>query len=599
MSLNGSKFIQSQSNSHLQPPSSIDPAYPRVVALPSPISTDYLPHRLGSSAVRRPGSGQGRKQHTGTSDAVEREKEKEKERERDRVAADGHRIISPLGRRSPPGSQIGRATAAKKSDEARRADEAAAAAAMADVRKMDETFSQVKRPDDVVRPSMSPVRSEPRRVSQGNALDLPVPKVEESTPRRPADETSRKMSLDVVMNDEADVHVKKESPLAISFDSPSQTKEHSKKEAVPRYVIEREYYVSCSLIVLLYRSSGDDRNKSASSRSSDSNRVVVDGTSLPAKSREAKETKESSSLEPQKADAHEWLLDHYTHSTKLPPEPPRSLSPSISPILSKSQPEKTAGTPSLGVPRPVIALRSVSPDADAALERELAELMAEEDEPVSVHKREPDDMDIDFAVAATLEEDDKSKTAPMDVDGADEVEDELLSLVDDRPPHPPVAAATSGHKVITPTIPAVAFKPPPVKANADETKRPSPTSFVSATSPAATSPIIRPPSIRPESDRGSMPPPSAAPRGKEREEETTKKGDSVSTMSAQAAKKKKDVANKVSGVFLALGHVVIHHITPGLDEIQSDEHSYGECPASCHKQAAESQGYGNKESESS
>jgi COMPASS component SPP1 len=163
---------------------------------------------------------------------VEREK-REKERERERVAADGHRVISPLGRRSPPGSQIGRATAAKKSDEARRADEAAAAAAIADVRKLEGAQSQVKNVDDTTCPSTSPSRSESRKVSQERspvialARESPIAKVEEPATRKFTDDASRKMSLDVVMNDvTVDVPVvKKESPLVPSFDVPSRSKE--------------------------------------------------------------------------------------------------------------------------------------------------------------------------------------------------------------------------------------------------------------------------------------------------------------------------------------------------------------------------------------
>lgn len=168
--------------------------------------------------------------------------------------------------------------------------------------------------------------------------------------------------------------------------------------------------------------------------------------------------------------------------------------------------------------------------------------MAEEDDPTPVHKHEPDDMDIDLAVAEILEEDDKSKVAPMELDGADDVEDELLSLVDDRLP-PPSAVPTSRSKLATPTIPAAPFKPPStLRANVDEVKHPS--SLVSIS--VSPTPAVLPPSAHHGSDRGSMPPPSAAPRGKDKEDEVPKKGESVSATAAQAAKKKKDSGNKVS-----------------------------------------------------
>lgn len=539
-STDGERPTKKQRYSESPPPSSIEP-YPRVVALPPPITTEFLFHRPGSSIVRRPGSGQGRKQvHTGLGDVAERERE--------RIAAgESHRIISPLGRRSPPGSQIGRITAAKKSDEARRADEAAAAAAIADVRK--ESHTQVKKVDDGPRTSTSPTRSETKAISQecgppviALAQDSSISKIEELIARKPAEDTSRKMSLDAVMNDAAvdePVVVKMEPPLATSFDAPLRSKEQQpKKDTAPR-------------------PSRDDRAKIASSRSSDSHRIVVDAQTLFPNTQEAKENQEvrasESQQQKQQQDPHEWLLDHYAQSPsiphQLPPEPPRSPSPSISPILAKTQPDeknkKRARTPPVEAPKPTVPPRSVSPDADAALERELAELMAEDDEPVApVQKREPDDMDIDLAVAEILEEGDNSKDTPMEVDGADDVEDELLSLLDDRP-----TTAPTGRKTATPTIPAAPFKAPPLlKTNVDELKRSSPVPTAS-TSPAATSPLVRPPSALPGLDRGSMPPPSAAssaPRSKDKDEEVTKKGEPIGATSMQAAKKKKESGSKVS-----------------------------------------------------
>ncbi|KAJ3576668.1 hypothetical protein NP233_g296 [Leucocoprinus birnbaumii] len=493
------------------PPSSATEPYPRVVALPPPIPTEMLyPVTAKGKKTMPPG------------DVPE---------SKNRFP----RVTVPTGRRSPPGSQIGRITAAKKSDEARRADEAAAAAAIADVRK--ESKPQSKEAPNGQRPSSSPTRSEPKSQERGPpviaiAQDSPITKIEELIVRNSVDDSSRRMSLDVVMNDaQLDTAiVKKESPLSASFDAPSRSKEPQlKKEMVPR-------------------SLRDDQPK-PTSRSSDPNRAVIDGQTLPPKTKETGATSQPQQPK-QQQDPHEWLLDHYAQSPTIPrrspPEPPRSPSPSISPVLAKTQPEAKSRTP-LAVPsHPVISLRSVSPDADAALERELAELMAEDDEPAPVSKHEPDDMDIDLAVAETLEEEDKSKVAPMEVDAADDVEDELLSLVDDRP-----AAVPSSRKTATPTIPVTLPKGlSSLKAVVDDTKRLSPAP-PSSVSPAVTSPVVRPPSVLGGSERGSMPPPSATPvpRGKDKDDEGSKKGEAVNATSAQAAKKKKDAGNKASFAF--------------------------------------------------
>jgi COMPASS component SPP1 len=407
---------------------------------------------------------------------------------------------------------------------------------MADVLKTDDIHAPVNKVDDIVHLSTSPSHPESTKISQERTPITFETKVHDSLLSRPREDVSNKMSLDTVMNDQADVHVKKEPLSTASLDLLPQSREQQ-KGSTPGYVVRMSLY-AVPLIPICRLPSEGDPNRSPSSRSPDLNRVVVHNQTLPQESCGAGNTKESLARQSQREDVHEWLLDHYARSPpslQLPLKPSRSKSPSISSTATKPQSERKVHTPLLEVPKPVIALRSVSPDADAALERELAELMAEEDEVVPVHKHEPDDMDIDLVVAETLE-DDKSKVSPMEVDGtddgADEVENELLSLVDDRP----TSMTTSGRKAAAPTPPP-ALKPPLVKASIEEGKRPSPT--------LATSPVIRPPSTRPGSDRGSMPPPFAATVQKEKDEEVTRKGD-VSTTSAQTAKKKKDAGSKVS-----------------------------------------------------
>jgi COMPASS component SPP1 len=519
--------------------------YPTIVALPPPISDDQSSYRHGPSTVRRPGSGQGKR--LGLNDTIEREKDKEKERDR---PIDGHRIISPLGRRSPPGSQIGRATAAKKSDEARRADEAAAAAAMADVLKTEDVHAPVKMVDDIVHSSTSPSHPEPTKTSEEQFPIEFETKAHNSLSSRPRDDVSNKMSLDTVMNDQADVHVKKEPLPTASLDFLPQSKEQS-KGPTPGYVVRLPLYTAPLIPVRRLPSEGDP-NRSTSSPSLNSNKPVAHTSPHPQETSEARNIGVSLAHQPERDDVHEWLLDHCTKtppSSQLPLKPSRSKSPSLGSVATKSQVERKSPAPLLEVPKPIIAFRSVSPDADAALERELAELMAEEDEVAPVHKQEPDDMDIDLAVAETLE-DDKSKISAMEVDGtddgADEVENELLSLVDDRP----TSSITSGRKAAATTPPAT-LKPPSVKTSIEEGERLSPT--------LTTSPSIRPPSTRPGSDRESMPPPSAAVQ-REKDEEVTRKGD-VNTTSAQAAKKKKDAGSKVSAAFYLVDRNQINNIT--------------------------------------
>ena len=212
-------------------------------------------------------------------------------------------------------------------------------------------------------------------------------------------------------------------------------------------------------------------------------------------------------------DPHDWLLDHYVPSPHtLHPEPPRSPSPSISPVFAKLHPQKVSPTLQ---PQPST---SHSPDPDVALEQELAELMAEQEQ----YKPEPDDMDIDPPLAPLIEQDDQSKIV------SDDVENELLSLLDDRP--------LAGPKVATPTTLAPLDQPKPLS--------PLP---LPATSPSTASPVMPPPF---GSDRGSMPPPAVAaaaapvlPRGKDKDDDALVKSESVDAISAR---KKKDVGNKVS-----------------------------------------------------
>ncbi|KAG5648028.1 hypothetical protein DXG03_007063 [Asterophora parasitica] len=257
-------------------------------------------------------------------------------------------------------------------------------------------------------------------------------------------------------------------------------------------------------------------------------------------------------------DAHEWFLEHFDEVNapaasepsppRAPPTPPAptSLAPSARHLSGSPAPKKRTPTP------------TTMPEAAVALEQELEDLIADPEPPVS--KTEPDmDMDVDLAVtelvAKTLEADDtKVEDTGMEVD----VEDELLSLLDDRPAssrRPATKAATP-----TPTPGPSTSKPlAPLRTASNGGRHASPSGppVVSAASPSGLlPPAVRPSSTRPTSERGSMPPPtSVAPgRGKEKED---KPAERMGT-SAPSAKKKKEQASKVRCV-ASRAHCTTNH----------------------------------------
>ena len=162
-------------------------------------------------------------------------------------------------------------------------------------------------------------------------------------------------------------------------------------------------------------------------------------SSRPKKAKEMKEQRPPLAiLKEQQDDPHEWLLEHYADqpspSASVRLEPPRSPSPSLSPVITTFPATNSASRtptppPTKLTPYPPAPRRDIS----ATLEDELEELVSE---PTHVAKQEQDvDMDVDLAVtelvAETLDGDaDKGQDVGMEVD------DELLSLVDDRLPVP-------------------------------------------------------------------------------------------------------------------------------------------------------------------
>ncbi|KDR85033.1 hypothetical protein GALMADRAFT_107659, partial [Galerina marginata CBS 339.88] len=371
--------------------------------------------------------------------------------------ADAHRVVSPPGRRSPPGSQIGRAKAARKSDEYLMRE-----------------------------PPPTPVEPEPKKLKD-------EPKIkQEPKPTRPRSDEIRTPIVE-------EPRIKK----------PTAPPPPPLPPAPPKI--------------------------------------------LPTKV--------------QQEDAHEWFLQQFdaepSPTTSARPEPPHSPSPSLSPVASiaPAPPPPSAKTPPA-------SHKSLTPIAAAVatLEEELEELVSEPatTAPASatvVKKQDPDldmDLDVDLAVTELVDTLDgegvKHEPAGMEVD----VEDELLSLVDDRPPapvHPPAAArrvpgsssASTSHGSATPLSSATtSAKPaPPIHRSVSEARQASPPLIpASVASAVSSSSAVRQSSTRPTSERGSMPPPAststAAKKGVERASSV------VPSAAGPSGKKKKETTAKTT-----------------------------------------------------
>ncbi|KAJ7786368.1 hypothetical protein B0H16DRAFT_28698 [Mycena metata] len=212
--------------------------------------------------------------------------------------------------------------------------------------------------------------------------------------------------------------------------------------------------------------------------------------------------------QPKEEDAHEWLLEHFADPSpdaqaRRKPEPPFSPSPVPVPV-HKSQSPKQTNTKRVTPP----LVPATMPEAAVALEQELA----------TVHvpagsKVEPrdDEMDVDVAVSALVKGVPKQEEGGMEVD----VEDELLSLVDDRPRSRSTTRAPSVSRVPSGGNPA---------------RHASPT--VSASSPSFMSPAMRGSSMLPPSERGSMPPPASTAAGQGKKEPAPRKKKDATTAKA-------------------------------------------------------------------
>jgi COMPASS component SPP1 len=265
----------------------------------------------------------------------------------------------------------------------------------------------------------------------------------------------------------------------------------------------------------------DEDNKRSRTRPATATQTVGEGPNPRVKAKEISRRPRQSTTPPPAQDAHEWFLEHYDDPLPLSDEP--AASPP-SPILSPSQ--KQMSTP------------ATMPEAAVALEQELEDLVV--NSPTIPSKLEPEadvDMDVDLAVTELVAE---TYSVPhIDVGMEVDVEDELLSLLDDRPSGPrrtsgaTTCGSTSSSSTRHPLFQAAA-------TGGSDARQDSP-SVVSLS--GNVSPAIRSLSARPMSERESMPPPaSVAPsRGQDKSEKT----EQASSATAPTTKKKKDVASKV------------------------------------------------------
>ena len=194
----------------------------------------------------------------------------------------------------------------------------------------------------------------------------------------------------------------------------------------------------------------------------------------------------------QQEDAHEWFIQQYDEepspTTSARPEPPHTPSPSLSPITST-----VVAAISILPKSPPSSQKPLTPKAAAVatLEQELEELVSE---PITsssltiattIGKKQQQEMDlVDLAVSElveTLENDNdgaKPESGPMEVD----VEDELLSLVDDRPP--PTSLSTLS---VTTPAPSTPLQPPTTPLTSSGAARRLPGSVATSSHASASS----------------------------------------------------------------------------------------------------------------
>ena len=294
-------------------------------------------------------------------------------------------------------------------------------------------------------------------------------------------------------------------------------------------------------------------------------------SSRPKKAKEMKEQRPPLAIpKEQQDDPHEWLLEHYADqpspSASVRLEPPRSPSPSLSPVINTlpatnsasrtPTPPPTKLTPYPPAPRP---------DISVTLEDELEELVSE---PTHVAKQEQDvDMDVDLAVTELVAETLNGDAADKGQDVGMEVDDELLSLVDDRLPVP---SSSSRRTTSTAISLAGTLQPSKFTSRPAGDKRPASPFALTPPVSAALLSVPRSSSSRPTPERGSMPPPAsinvgASSRGKDKDDGGTKKERAGSVAPTTTAKKKKEANAKVRYCYFQFNaELIVRHQSPRL-----------------------------------
>ena len=435
-----------------------------------------------SAAPRRPGSGhgQGRKSMPVSELLLDKPAPTSQSDLRDR-------LVSPLGRRSPPGSQIGKAKAARKSDE--------------------HIHKEILLPPPPLPPSLS--------------IDLDVKKHKEETKTKEVP----KVKEEIRPREEVKF---KEEPKSREGTKPREAKEDIKPT---RHRVLQ----------------GDIQHKKAVTSSA----PIPPPPPPPAKIQPPFKTPQD--------DAHEWFLQQYedpSPTTSSRPEPPHSPSPSLSPV--------TSTLPVYGPHSPPSSQKVLTPiTAAVALEQELEELVSEPPPPTSStltnKKQDPDDTDMDLdvdqavteLVAETLDGEDVKHEHEHEHSGMEvDVEDELLSLIDDRPVVNSSTSiirrtSTSSSSHVTASGTGTGAKQPPPLRSVGDAPHTSPTISASS-STTLVSPAARHPSTRPTSERGSMPPPATTNTASVSKKSSERAGGAV------PAKKKKEPAPKVRLIFYFL-----------------------------------------------
>jgi COMPASS component SPP1 len=209
---------------------------------------------------------------------------------------------------------------------------------------------------------------------------------------------------------------------------------------------------------------------------------------------------------PKEEDAHEWLLEHYAASS--PPTHPRDISRVTSPSILRMSPPALRQSSGSSVSLPVKTRTPTSlPESEMTLEQVLENAVEQLETPRDLVAP----MDVDESVTAMVVETLESprRDDVMDVD----VEDELLSLVDDSPMHRRVSSVGPVPKSKKPLVIELGSRPhSPMSSIIPGSARGSPAHFLS--------------------DRESMPPPATV---------ETKKGGTISAAFPKERKKVKVV----------------------------------------------------------